>query len=122
MSKRVLLIDDEEEFVSTLSERLVLRGFDCRFATSGEAGLAMIPEFAPEVVVLDVIMPGVSGFDLLALMRKEYPDTPVILLTGHGSTQDGMKGMEMGAFDYLIKPVDIEELVSKIQSSLKGER
>lgn len=119
MTIKVLLIDDEEEFVSTLSERLQIRGYDSKFATSGDQGLKEIETFKPDVVILDVIMPGISGFDVLRSIKKTAPSTPVILLTGHSSTQDGMKGMELGAFDYIIKPVDIEQLVEKINSAIK---
>jgi DNA-binding response OmpR family regulator len=76
----------------------------------------------PDVVVLDVIMPGLSGFDVLRSIKRRYPKIPVILLTGHSSTQDGMKGMELGAFDYIIKPVDIDELIGKIQLAIKGKK
>ncbi|MFN3534818.1 MAG: response regulator, partial [Desulfatiglandales bacterium] len=122
MSIKVLLIDDELKFVSTLSERLEIRGYTSKFSISGEEGLEQIASFSPDVVISDVIMPGLSGFDVLKALRKIAPTVPVILLTGHSSTQDGMKGMELGAFDYIIKPVDIEELVEKINLSLKVKK
>jgi DNA-binding response OmpR family regulator len=114
----VLLVDDEEEFVSALSERLTLRGIEVETALNGEEALARLKERQAAVVILDVMMPGLGGLEVLRQIKISYPGTQVILLTGHGSTKEGMEGMRLGAFDYLIKPVDIEELLAKMKEAV----
>ncbi|MCW7753980.1 response regulator [Desulfobotulus sp. H1] len=115
---KILLVDDEEEFIVTLAERLELRGYQSTIAEDGESALAKFdPDFF-DVVVLDLMMPGIGGLDVLARLKEIRQDTPVILLTGHGSTREGMEGMRLGAFDYLMKPLHIEELVRKIDEAV----
>jgi DNA-binding NtrC family response regulator len=114
----VLLVDDEEEFASTLAERLALRGIQVRVATSGEEALARIAEDAPQVVVLDVMMPGMSGHAVLTAIKSNYPRVQVILVTGIGATKDGIDGMKLGAFAFLMKPVEIETLLKTIGDAL----
>ena len=116
---RVLLVDDEEEFVSALSERLELRGIEVDSALNGEDALAIMVEKTFEVVILDVMMPGLGGLEVLKQIRSAYPNTQVILLTGHGATKEGIEGMRLGAFDYLIKPVDIEEMLEKMKEAAR---
>jgi DNA-binding NtrC family response regulator len=113
----VLLVDDEAEFVTTLAERLELRGLEVSVATECEQAILMLERAQPQVVVSDVKMPGMGGLDLLRFVKARHPEIEVILLTGHGSTQDGIKGMRLGAFDYLMKPVKIEELIEKLESA-----
>ena len=113
---RVLLVDDEVEFISTIAERLSLKGIDSSTASSGEEAFYLIETDPPDVVVLDVMLPGARGTELLKLIKQEYPRIQVILLTGGDvSTRDRMEGMRLGAFDYLMKPLSIEELVEKIR-------
>ena len=119
---RVLLVDDEEEFVSALSERLMLRGIEVDSALNGEEALARMEEKVFEVVILDVMMPGLGGLEVLKQIKSTHPNTQVILLTGHGSTREGIEGMRLGAFDYLIKPVDIEEMLEKMKEAAKTVR
>ena len=119
---RVLLVDDEEEFVSALSERLTLRGIEVDSALNGEEALARLVEKDFEVVILDVMMPGLGGLEVLRQIKLIHPNTQVILLTGHGSTREGIEGMRLGAFDYLIKPVDIEEMLAKMKEAAKTAR
>jgi DNA-binding NtrC family response regulator len=116
---RVLLVDDEEEFVSALSERLELRGIEVDSALNGEDALAIMVEKTFEVVILDVMMPGLGGLEVLKQIKSAYPNTQVILLTGHGATKEGIEGMRLGAFDYLIKPVDIEEMLEKMKEAAR---
>jgi DNA-binding NtrC family response regulator len=116
---RVLLVDDEEEFVSALSERLMLRGIEVESALNGEQALAIMMEKEFEVVILDVMMPGLGGLEVLKQIKTTHPNTQVILLTGHGATREGIEGMRLGAFDYLIKPVDIEEMLEKMKEAAK---
>lgn len=115
----VLLVDDEVEFVSTLAERLGLRGLQVQVANDGEQALQRITSDEPDLVVLDVMMPGMSGLTVLERIKTAYPHIPVILLTGIGSTKEGLEGMRLGAFDYLMKPLRIEELVEKIGEAMQ---
>ena len=94
----MLLVDDEEEFVSTLAERLRMRDIDARSINSGEEALTMIDQDPPEVVVLDLIMPGLGGLEVLQMIRKNHPEIMVILLTGRGSTKEGIDGYAHGGF------------------------
>jgi DNA-binding response OmpR family regulator len=116
---RVLIVDDEEELVTTIAERLQIRGIQAETATDGERALKMIEENPPQVVVLDVMMPGIGGIEILQRMKSQKLEIPVILLTGYGSTEQGMEGMNEGAFDYLMKPCDLNNLISKIQEAVK---
>jgi DNA-binding response OmpR family regulator len=118
---KILLVDDEEEFVTTLAERLELRGLQARAALNGEAALHMIETDTPEIVILDVLMPGLGGLEVLRRIKAQHPQIPVILLTGRGSENEGIKGMELGAFDYLMKPLNIEELIKKMQEAIQGQ-
>jgi DNA-binding response OmpR family regulator len=116
---KVLLVDDEKEFVSTLAERLRLRGIQADEAVSGEEALRSIAHAAPQVVVLDVMMPGMGGLEVLQRVKSTYPGIEVILLTGIGSTKEGVEGMRLGAFDFLMKPLQIEELIEKIRAAIE---
>jgi DNA-binding NtrC family response regulator len=117
-----LLVDDREEFATALSQRLTLHGMDVETANSGEDALGILKEKAIDVVVLDVIMPGMGGLELLERIKTTNPDIRVILLTGHGSTKEGIEGMRLGAFDFLTKPVDLEELITKMKTSMQEMR
>jgi DNA-binding NtrC family response regulator len=119
---KVLLVDDEEEFVSALAERLDIRGIEAHVATDGEQALEMIENDTFQVIVLDVIMPGISGLEVLQRINAKQIDTVVILLTGHGSTKEGLEGMRMGAFDYLMKPLDIDDLISKMHEAIESKK
>jgi DNA-binding response OmpR family regulator len=111
---KALIVDDEEEFLETLAERFRLRGLETRTASDGENALNLITEDPPDYVILDVMMPGMSGLEVLQAIKETNPQIEVILLTGRGSTQDGIKGMQLGAADYLMKPIDIDELIQKM--------
>jgi two-component system OmpR family response regulator len=117
---RVLIVDDEEELVTTIAERLQLRGINAQIATDGETALKMIEENPPQVVVLDVMMPGIGGIEILQRMNAQNLKIPVILLTGYGSKEQGLEGMMHGAFDYLMKPCDLNILISKIQEAVQN--
>jgi len=116
---KVLLVDDEKDFVEALAERLQLRGIDAKTATDGESALRLIDSSPPQVVVLDVMMPGLGGADVLGRIKATHPQIPVILLTGHGSIHEESAYMKESAFDYLVKPIDINELITKIRDALK---
>ena len=121
-SIRLLLVDDEEEFVSTLAQRLQIRGYEAAIASDGEEALNMIGHHTYDVLVLDLMLPGMSGLDVLQEVKRQVPDLPVIMLTGQGSTREGMEGMRAGAFDYMLKPVDFDELKKKIDEAAGNSR
>jgi len=114
---RVLLVDDEQQFVQTLSERLQLRNMGTAVAYDGETALKQIERDEPEVMVLDLMMPGIDGIEVLKQVKQSRPDVEVIMLTGHGSDQDEETCMSLGAFAYLHKPVDIEVLSQKLKEA-----
>jgi DNA-binding NtrC family response regulator len=119
---KVLLVDDEEEFICTLAERLELRNIDTLTATNGDQAIHIVEKEIPPVVVLDVKMPGIGGVEVMQQIKRSHPQIQIILLTGHGSTQDGIKGMRLGAFDYLMKPVKIDDLIDKMHEAIKASR
>ncbi len=114
---RILIVDDEEELVSALEERLNLRGFQASGVTTGAQALEYLASTPCDVVLLDVKMPGLGGLEVIEKIKEKQPNLEVILLTGHGSTQDAERGMELGAFDYLMKPVKIDALVRILLSA-----
>lgn len=114
---RILIVDDEEELASTLAERLELRDFEVEVATGGSDALKLVRQRDFNVLIADVKMPGIGGLDLMAAVRRENPEVPVILFTGHGSVAEADRGKRAGAFDYVMKPVDIEALVEKIRNA-----
>ena len=107
----VLIVDDEAELVSALCERLALRGFEAEGLTTGAEALTFLETEPCDVVLLDVKMPGLGGLEVIRLIKAERPTLAVILLTGHGSVKSVEEGMALGAFDYLMKPVKIDDLV-----------
>jgi len=121
-SIRVLIVDDEVEFLEILVKRLRKRKLDVDGVTSGEAALERLKERPVDIVVLDVRMPGMSGLDTLREIRKGHGLLEVIMLTGHANVEVAMEGMDIGAFDYLMKPIEIDELVYKIQDACKRKR
>jgi len=119
---RVLIADDEVEFIATLGARLKLRGFETTTVSSGIAALNAIEQNPPDVLVLDLKMPDLNGLEVLAKVKEDFPVIEVIILTGHGSFEAGKEGMEQGAFDYIMKPVDLNQLIGKIKEAyLQGK-
>ncbi len=114
---RVLLVDDEREFIQTLSERLLLRDMGSAVAYDGESALDLVREDEPEVMIIDLKMPGIDGMEVLKKVKQTSPDIEVIVLTGHGSDVDRDKCMELGAFAYLQKPVDIDRLSEMLKQA-----
>ncbi len=112
---KVLLVDDEKEFVHTLSERLQARSIQPAIAYGGEEALRAIASDLPDVIVLDLKMPGIDGIEVLRRVKQEHPDTEVIILTGHGSEREEQLAAELGAFAYLRKPVDIDVLTDTMK-------
>ena len=116
---RVLLVDDEVEFTSALAERLQLRGIAADIANSGEEALEKVHSSPPDVVLLDMLMPGMGGKEALKRLKKEHPRLPVILLTGRGSW-DKVEGIRLGAYDCIMKPLKIEELIQIMTSAINS--
>ncbi len=119
---RVLLVDDEEELVSTLAERLSLRGIFAEWATSAEEALERLSPGRYDVAVLDVKIPRISGIELKKRMDEKNPGMKFIFITGHGSEADFQAGSaEAGSDYYLVKPVNIEDLITKMREVLTGK-
>ncbi len=119
----VLLIDDEVDFVETFSERLVMRNLEISKAFSGEEALQVLETNKNiEVVILDVKMPGLDGIETLAEIKKRYPLVEVIMLSGHSTVESAIEGMKKGAFDYLMKPCDIDQLIAKVTEAAAKKR
>jgi len=114
---RVLLVDDEREFAGALAERLRLRGYEARAAFSAEEAVAAAGEAAPDVVLLDLNLPGVRGVELLLTLRQMLPDAEIILLSGHLDLADKIEGVRLDAFGMLLKPVELPELIAKIDDA-----
>ncbi|MCU0303096.1 MAG: response regulator [Thermoanaerobaculales bacterium] len=113
----LLIVDDERDFVEMLSLRLTDAGHRVRAAFDGDAGLAAIAEAEPDVVILDIRMPGKDGITVLKLLKASHPIVEVILLTGHGTIGTAVEGLKVGAFDYVQKPADFDELLGKLEGA-----
>ena len=120
---KIMLVDDEERFLTTTAKLLSRKGFDIITAVSGEEALEKLLSNDVHVVILDVKMPGMDGIKTLKSIKKLFPLTEVIMLTGHGTVETAVEGLRAGATDYLTKPTDIEELIQKAQEAFgKRER
>ena len=117
MKIRVLLVDDEKDFIEMLAQRLETRGFEVTTASSGEAALGALKEGEFDVVVLDVLMPGKDGIETLKEIKEIRPLLHVIMLTGNATVETAIEGMKQGAYDYLMKPTDMKDLVEKITNA-----
>ena len=116
---RILLVDDEKDFVEMLGLRLKEAGEIVTEAYSGQECLDILGEKEIDVVILDILMPGMDGIATLKEIKKRFPLVEVIMLTGHGTTESAVEGMKLGAFDYLLKPADFEDLTVKLESARK---
>ncbi|WPD21928.1 MAG: response regulator [Candidatus Electrothrix aestuarii] len=118
---KLLIIDDEVEFAATLCRRLQLRNIDAIDVHSGEAGLGVLSEVNPDIVILDLKMHDMNGLDVLEHIKAYDPEIEVIMLTGHGSVRAGIEAREKGAFDYIIKPIDLSDLLVKIDAAAQQQ-
>ncbi|NDY56238.1 response regulator [Desulfovibrio sulfodismutans] len=116
---KLLLVDDEENFVNTLAERMKMRDVPSKVVFSGEEALEAVKVEAPDVMVLDLRMPGIDGMDVLRKVRKCHPHVQVIILTGHGTDLDEEEARKLGAFHYHKKPIDIDELLSTVKKAYR---
>ena len=121
MEAKVLLVDDEQDFLETLSSRLEMRGLKVSAVTSGEQASAVAKEQEYDAIVVDLSMPGIDGLETLKRIKANTPNAEIIMLTGHGSVASGVEAMKLGAGDFLQKPVELTELMSKIGEA-KGKR
>ena len=117
----VLFIDDEEELVSTLVERLAYRDIEADYAVDGEQALAKMHERSYDIVILDLKLPGMSGTDVLTEIRREWPDLPVLMITGHGSAGEAQAPPTTPKCEYLQKPIGLEQLIKKMEEALVSE-
>jgi len=116
----ILLVDDEVPFVETMSKRLVKRGLKVISANNGEETLIKLDQGSKvDVIILDVKMPGMDGIETLQEIKKRHPLKEVIMLTGHATVETAIEGMKLGAFDYLMKPCDLDILMSKVDGAVK---
>ena len=118
---KVLLVDDEQEFIETLSERLKMRDLDAKMALDGEQALEAVQDDEPDVMLLDLKMPGMDGMEVLGQIKKAYPNVQVVMLTGHGTEKDEERALRLGAYAYLQKPVDLEGLVATLRDAFKNK-
>jgi len=119
----VLLVDDEVPFVETMTKRLEKRDLIVNTAFSGKEALEVLSKNRnTDVVILDVKMPGMDGIETLGEIKKAYPLTEVVMLTGHGTIESAIEGMKKGAYDYLMKPCDIDQLMRKVEEATQKKR
>lgn len=122
MSRRVLIVDDEPRVREIAASYLSNDGFEVREASDGDEARGDLTEFRPDLVVLDIMFPGASGLDLLTEIRRDAPETAVILLTARADESDRVVGLELGADDYVVKPFSPRELVARVRSVLRRSR
>ncbi|WP_461210581.1 response regulator [Desulfocurvus sp. DL9XJH121] len=115
---RLLLVDDEQAFINVLGKRLARRGVDATLASSGAEAIQHLRGRDFDVAVVDLKMEGMDGIELLGVFKKMLPAMPVIILTGHGSERAAREGVRQGAFDYLVKPCDLDRLLEKIRQAI----
>ena len=112
--RRILLVDDERDFIDCLAKRLQRRGIDCLCAYNGAEAVSKISEGGFDLVVLDMLLPDTNGNEVLRFIKQATPDTPVIILTGHASAACGRDSLDLGAVEYLLKPIELESLYEKL--------
>ena len=119
---RVLVVDDERDFLETFVNRLRKRNLDVTGVESGEDAIALLDKQLFDVAIVDVKMPGMDGVEALREMKRKRPLMEVIMLTGHASVESGIEGMKIGAFDYIMKPIPLDDLKEKIDRVLEYKR
>ena len=118
---KVLLVDDEQEFIETLSERLKMRELETKWALDGEEALESLQDDEPDVMLLDLKMPGMDGMEVLRKIKKAYPGVQVVMLTGHGTDRDEEQAKRLGAYAYLQKPVELERLSQVLREAFESK-
>jgi len=118
----ILLVDDEQDFRDIMTKKLSKRDLNCDSAQDGATALEMIKAKNYDVILLDVKMPGMDGIETLREIKKSVPLTEVVMLTGHASVESGINGIKFGAFDYLMKPIDMDPLMEKLDAAYERKR
>jgi len=118
---KVLLVDDEKEFVKSLQERMQMRDVQSKVAFDGDEAIKTMNDDLPDVMVLDLKMPGMDGMELLRRTKKAFPGVQIVMLTGHGSEKDEQEARRLGAFDYLKKPVSITDLMKTVSAAYQSK-
>jgi DNA-binding NtrC family response regulator len=116
---RMMIVDDEERFLSTMKKLLAKKGYDVVTASSGAEALEIMSVQNIHVVILDVKMPGMDGNETLREIKKRFPLTEVIMLTGHATMESAVEGLKSGAMDYLMKPADLDEIIKKAEGAFE---
>ena len=119
---KLMIVDDEERFLNTTRSIFEKKGIHTFIAANGADAMNILDRERIDVVILDVKMPGLDGIEALRVMKKSHPFVEVIMLTGHANMEVAIQGMELGAFDYLMKPMDIDELLYKLQDAYRKRR
>jgi len=119
---KMMLVDDEERFLSTTQKLLARKGYEVLTATSGAEALEKLRTHSIHVIILDVKMPGMDGIETLKAIKRSYPLVEVIMLTGHATVESAIEGLKSGATDYLMKPTDVQDLISKAEEAFGKRR
>ena len=114
---KILVVDDEQSILDLVSAYLRREGYEVYTALDGLSGLQTVRAFKPDLVVLDVMLPGMDGIEVLKEIKRRFPLVEVVMLTGHGTAETAVEGMKLGAYDYLLKPADFEELLGKLEAA-----
>ena len=114
---KILLVDDEEEFLNTLTQRLEVRGLKVTGATRGQQAVELIDNQSFDIILLDLAMPGMDGFETLKKIKEKDPDAEIVMLSGKGSLLSGVEAIKLGAEDFLVKPVDLNDLLKRIEEA-----
>ncbi|MFZ0610877.1 MAG: response regulator [Desulfobacterales bacterium] len=117
MAEKVLLVDDEKDFLEVMAERMTARGMEVSTASSAAEAIRLAEKQSFDAIIVDLMMPEMDGLEALKLLKKEKPESQVILLTGHASLEKGIEAMKLGAVDFLEKPADMTELTKKIKKA-----
>ncbi|MEM9079714.1 MAG: response regulator transcription factor [Verrucomicrobiota bacterium] len=120
MKARVLLIEDDESLRRGLADNLLAQGWEVKAVADGDAGLEAALSWKADVILLDIMLPGVNGYEICRSLRLEQIETPVVMLTARGQTEDVVRGLELGADDYVVKPFALAELLARVKRLLKG--
>jgi len=121
MKSRILVVEDDAALARVLRDNLTFEGFEVAWESNGSRALTRLKVFAPDLVVLDLMLPDTNGFDLCGLLRHGH-DTPIIILTARGQKADKLRGLDLGADDYITKPFDLEELLARVRAVLRRTR